>query len=447
MNHTPCPLNCRCLLAVGALLFLSHWSPTCALANPDPPASETAAAEEARLRWWRDAKFGMFLHWSPVSLQGTELSWSRKGRKPLDVTGDPAGPTADPEYDNLYRRFDPTSFDAGQWVRIAQDAGMRYMVLTCKHHEGFAMYPTRFRPEFSIAATPFKRDVVKELADACHAAGMRFGVYYSQRDWTHPDYGIGDNRKYVDFMNGQLRELLSQYGKVDVVWFDSYGTGDLEKFWRIGETWSLVKSLQPEAVINNRLAVLASYNQQPAPYRGDFDTPEQRIGGMQSARAWESCVTLVGGQWSYKPHGEMMELARVIQGLVLCATGDGNLLLNVGPMSTGEIEPRQAARLREVGDWLRKHGESLYGTRGGPLPNGKWGGTTQRGDKVWVHVLEWPGEELRLPALEGMVKSVRVLTGGDAIVANIPGQSLLINLPKAQRDALDTVIELTMQPR
>ncbi len=445
MNPTLGQLSCRIFLALCALIAAAPMLAAEEPAVANPPAIETPAARDARMQWWRDAKFGMFLHWSPVSIQGTELSWSRNGRKPLDVSGDPAGPSADPAYDSLHKQFNPTRYDARQWVKIAQDAGMKYMVLTCKHHEGFAMYPTKFRSDFSIAATPFKRDVVKELADACHAAGMRFGVYYSQRDWTHPDYGIGDNKKYVEFMNGQLRELLTDYGKVDVVWFDSYGTGDLEKFWQIGATWSLIKSLQPAAVINNRLAVLASYNQQPAPYRGDFDTPEQHIGAMQSARAWESCVTLVGGQWSYKPQGEMKGFAQVIRDLVVCVTGDGNLLLNVGPTPTGEIEPRQAVRLKEVGDWLKKYGESLYGTRGGPLRNGKWGGTTQRGDKVWIHVLEWPGEQLNLPALKESVKSARVLTGGDAKVVNTPGQGLLVTLPRAQQDAVDTVIELTLE--
>jgi alpha-L-fucosidase len=346
-------------------LLASGWV-RAAEVQKEPQVAETPAQRDARMQWFRDAKFGLFIHWSPVSIQGTELSWSRNGKNPLDISNDPAGPSADPVYDNLYKQFNPTKYNAKQWVKIAQDAGMKYMVLTCKHHEGFAMFHTKFRPDFSIAATPFKRDVVKELADACHEAGMRFGVYYSPRDWTNPDYGIGDNRKYVDFMNGQLRELLTNYGNVDIIWFDSYGHGDLEKFWQIGETWSLLKSLQPAAVINNRLAVLAGYNRQPAPYRGDYDTPEQSIGRMQTDRAWESCLCFVGGQWSYKPNGEMKSFAGVVRDLVSCVTGDGH-----------RVDPRQTTRCRPH----HRRGSSAQAvTQSGSLPAHGGGGKPRLAD-------------------------------------------------------------------
>jgi alpha-L-fucosidase len=409
-----------------------------------PQLHETKEQRDERMQWFRDAKFGLFIHWSPVSIQGTELSWSRNGKKPLDVTNDPAGPIDDPVYDNLYKQFNPTKYNAKQWVKIAQDAGMKYMVLTCKHHEGFAMFHTKFRPEFSIAATPFKRDVVKELADACHEAGMRFGVYYSPRDWTHPDYGIGDNKKYVKFMNGQLRELLTNYGKVDIIWFDSYGHGDLEKFWQIGETWSLLKSLQPAAVINNRLAVLAAYNQQPAPYRGDYDTPEQSIGRMQTDRAWESCICFVGGQWSYRPNGEMQGFSQVVRDLVSCVTGDGNLLLDVGPMPTGEIEPRQTDRLKEVGDWLKKYGEAVYGTRGGPYRNGTWGGSCHKGNKLYLHISEWPVEGLGFDPLSNKVIAARTLTGAPVTIKQ-NADEFAVEVARKDREKPVTVIELTLE--
>ena len=239
------------LVLVALISFISPVRAT------DPaPAEETAKQRDARMQWWREARFGMFIHWDMSSLAGTEISWSRKGSKPLDIRGEPAGYVEDPVYDNLYRKFNPQKFDAKQWVKIAQDAGMKYIVITAKHHGGFCMWDTKLT-DYSIMHTPFKRDVIKELSDECHEAGMRFGLYYSQRDWHHPDYGIGDNKMYHDYLHGQITELLSNYGKVDVVWFDSFGRGDSITFWHADELLALVKKLQPEAVINNRVGSYA----------------------------------------------------------------------------------------------------------------------------------------------------------------------------------------------
>ena len=322
--------------------------------------------------WWIDARYGMFIHWDMSSVAGTEISWSRQATKPLDIGGNPAGYVEDPNYDNLYKKFDPEKFDAKAWVQLAKNAGMRYIVYTAKHHGGFCMWDTKLT-DYNIMNTPFKRDVVKELAAACHAANMPFGIYYSPRDWHHPDYGIGDNAKYVAYMNGQLRELLTNYGKVDILWFDSYGRGDLVDFWKIGETWDLIKSLQPQIIINNRLAVLAKYNKQPEPYRGDMNTPEQRLGSFQNTRPWESCMCVVkakGGGWSYRPDGTVKSFEECLKTLVGCATGDGNLLLDVGPNAEGVIPADQADPLLKIGGWLSQYGESIYGTHGGPYLNG-----------------------------------------------------------------------------
>ena len=412
-------------------------------AKPAAPAQETQKQRDTRMKWWLEARYGMFIHWGVCSIKGIELSWPRGGSKPLDITGNPAGFVEDPVYDNLYKQFNPEKYDATEWVKIAKDAGMRYMVFTAKHHDGFCMWDTKLT-DYKITNTPFKRDVVKELADACHEAGMPLGLYYSPRDWHHPDYGIGDNKKYRDYMNGQLRELLSNYGKVDVIWFDSYGKGDLVNFWGIGETWNLIKSLQPDAIVNNRLAILGAYNHQPAPYQGDHDTPEQSIGRMQTSRPWESCLCFVGAQWSYKPNGEMYSLQQTIRSLVSCAAGDGNMLLDVGPMPDGRIEPRQADRLKEAGDWLKKYGDSIYGTRGGPYVNGKWGGSTRRGNTIYLHVFDWKGvETLRMAPLPAKVVSAKALTGGEVRFAQTE-KGLDLTLPKANRDAADTIIELTL---
>ncbi|MCX6227133.1 MAG: alpha-L-fucosidase, partial [Bacteroidia bacterium] len=289
--------------------------------------------------WFRDARFGMFIHWGPVSLTGGELSWCRGAKRPFDIGGggSPIETGWDrllvpaERYDNLYKEFNPVKFDADQWVKIAKEAGMKYMVFTAKHHDGFSNFHTKVS-DYNIMNTPFKRDIVKELSGACRRGGLKFGVYYSQRDWHHPDYLRGDNSKYNQFMTEQIRELLTNYGKIDILWFDSFGQSDLQRDWHIDELLTMARKLQPGILVNNRLAILGSYNKGPEKYWADFDTPEQRVGKYQTDRPWESCITLVGDQWSWKPNGQMFTLKECIDKLVMSGCGDGNLLLNVGPM-------------------------------------------------------------------------------------------------------------------
>ena len=434
--------------AVGCVLAIYLAGPAIMTAADVTPKAETQAAREARMAWWTEARFGMFIHWDMSSLAGTEISWSRKGSKPLDITGDPAGYVADPVYDNLYRQFNPQKFNATEWVGLAQAAGMKYLVFTAKHHGGFCMWDTRFT-DYSIRHTPFGRDVVKELADACHLAGLRLGLYYSPRDWHHPDYGLGDNRRYVDYMNGQVRELLTRYGKVDVIWWDSYGKGDLVNFWRIGETFDLVKKLQPDIVMNNRLAMLGDYNRQPASYVGDHDTPEQRLGEFQNTRPWESCMTLVrcpdGGGWSYRPDGKLRSLKECIQSLVSCASGDGNLLLDVGPNPLGEIPADQAGRLVQMGAWLKQAGTSIYHTHGGPYRNGEWGGSTCRDNTIFLHVFRWMGDRLGLAPLKAKVLHATNLSNPQAAPKiQQTSQALTVTLPADQQDQVDTILVLEL---
>jgi alpha-L-fucosidase len=400
-----------------------------------------------RMSWWLEARYGMFIHWDMSSIAGTEISWSRKGSKPLDITGDPAGYVEDPAYDSLYKNFNPTKFNAREWVALAKESGMKYIVFTTKHHGGFCMWDTKYT-DYNIMNTPFRRDVVRELAEACRKVKMPLGFYYSPRDWHHPDYGIGDNRKYVDYMNGQVRELLTNYGKVDVLWWDSYGRGDLTHFWRVGETFDLVQKLQPGILMNNRLAELGAYNQQPRPWMGDFDTPEQRLGEFQNTRPWESCMCVVdaaGGGWSYRPDGKVKTYAACMKTLLGCATGDGNLLLDVGPDSTGVIPADQAEALRKVGVWLKKYGESIYGTRGGPFRNGAWGGSTFKGNKVYLHVSQWNGQQLELPPLKAKITSFACLTAKTPdLKVEQTTQGIALSLPIARQDPIDTLICFTL---
>jgi alpha-L-fucosidase len=397
----------------------------------------------ASLRWWRNARFGLFVHWGPVSLKGTEIGWSRGAQVPVE------------EYDSLYHRFDPTNFNARRWARIARDAGARYLVLTTKHHDGFCLWDTRLT-DYNIMHTPFHRDVVKELSAACRAEGLVFCAYYSILDWHNPDYPLGSpggkTRKpspnmdrYVEYLRGQIAELIHNYGPLGILWFD----GEWEAPWTHERGIALYKycrQLQDSVLVNNRVAKgredMAGTTAAGA-FAGDYDTPEQRIGAFQTTRPWESCITLCQ-QWAWKPNDRMKSLQECVQTLVRTVGGDGNLLLNVGPMPNGEIEPRQVARLEELGHWLRRNGRSIYGTRGGPFKPGPWGASTHRGKTVYVHVLDWRGsDQLRLPALESKVLRAAVLHGGRVQVDQTPA-AVQITVPKAQQQELDTVIVLRL---
>jgi len=407
-----------------------------------PAFGQNDVTNQERLKWWREARFGMFIHWDMSSVAGTEISWSRLGPKPLDGSwGSPAGTGGDSIYDNLYKKFNPTKFDAKKWVEIAKNAGMKYVVFTAKHHGGFCMWDTKFT-DYSIMHTPFKRDVVKELSKACHKAGLHFGIYYSPRDWHHPDYGMGDNSKYETYMTGQLTELLTNYGQVDVVWFDSFGTGESINYWHADKVLELVRKLQPQTIINNRCNF---FGEHVPSLQADFDTPEQIIGSYQTNRNWESCMCVVdapGGGWSYRTDGKVKPLAECIRNLVACATGDGNLLLDVGPDSFGVIPADQANRLSQIGDWIRKYGFSIYGTEGGPFRNGSWGGCTFKGRKVYIHLFESAPDLLELPAFKETLVSVRNLTGGNVKVTAENEKVRIRSTPK-DRNSPDTIIELT----
>lgn len=403
---------------------------------------ESPEAFEARTAWWRDARFGLFIHWDMSSIAGTEISWSRGATKPLDIFGHPAGYVEDPMYDHLYKEFNPVEFDAAAWVRMAREAGMKYIVFTAKHHGGFCMWDTKLTG-YSIMNTPFKRDVVRELADACHRAKMPFGLYYSQRDWHHPDYGIGDNAKYHAYLMGQLTELLTNYGRIDIMWFDSFGHGDSIKYWKADEVLALVKRLQPQIVINNRAGF---FGQSIPSLRGDFDTPEERLGAFQNTRLWESCMCMItapGGGWSYRKDGVIKPFHDCLKMLVSCATGDGNLLLDVGPDARGVIPDDQAAVLKEFGQWTKQCGESIYSTRGGPWRNGPWGGSTHRGKTVYLHVFRWNGERLMLRPLQETIRKAEVLTGGKVAFAQTDTE-VTFTLARDQQDPVVTVLKLTL---
>ena len=391
-----------------------------------------------RLRWWQEARFGMFIHWGPVSLKGTEISWSRGGpRRGIAGTGEI--PVA--VYDSLYREFNPVRFNATEWAAIARSAGMKYIVLVAKHCDGFCMWRSAV-DTYGIAATPFGRDVCGELADAARAAGLRIGWYYSPMDWRDPDCRTDRNAIYVGKMQGHLRELLGRYGRVDVLWFDTDG-GPAP--WAQQETYALVRALQPGIIINNRLDMgsMQDYNDQRIGPEADYRTPEQHVGEFDHDHPWETCMTL-GTQWSWKPKDTIKTSAECIRILRRCVTGDGNLLLNVGPMPDGRIEPRQAAVLREIGAWLERYGESVYGTRGGPFRNGDWGGSTNRGTSVYLHIDKWNNREVVLPSLDAVVLRAAAVGGGESVEFHQSADGIKVRMPAGMTEGSLSVIKLEL---
>jgi alpha-L-fucosidase len=419
------------LILVGALLIHGAAAPAAERA-----ASETKEQREQRMAWWRSARLGMFIHWGPVSLKGTEISWSRansnpkcpnKGQVPVEV------------YDNLYREFNPVKFNADEWVNVGKDAGMKYVVLTAKHCDGFLLWHSKVS-DHNIAATPFQRDICAELSAAVRRQGLKLGWYFSPMDWRDPDFRTERNAAFVARMQGEVRELLTGYGQVDLLWFDYDG---LEPMYEQATTYPLVKELQPKILLTNRLDLgIGNNNTQVLSPYADYYTPEQAIGGYDDQRPWETCMTL-GTQWSWKPNDAIKSVTQVMAILARCVGGDGNLLLNVGPMPDGRIEPRQVEVLEGLGAWMRQNGESIYGTRGGPYKPGVFGSSTRKGNTIYVHALKWDGDTVTLPALPGKVIGGSLLAGGDVKVEQTPS-ALRLTVAPEHRAAGDTVVKLEL---
>ncbi|RPH31927.1 hypothetical protein EHM92_08870 [bacterium] len=420
-----------------ALAFFCVFASTLVFAQQEPFLKESPQQKQRRLAWWREARFGMFIHWGPVSLKGTEISWSRGGER-RGIEGKGEVPVE--VYDNLYKEFNPVKFNAKEWVSIARSAGMKYMILTAKHCDGFCLWHSKV-DDYSIANTPFKRDVCEELTSAAHKTGMKIGWYYSPMDWRDPNCRTERNDVYVKKMQGHLNELLGNYGKIDMLWFDT-DAGPAP--WDQPRTYELVRSLQPALIINNRLdmGTRQDYDNQYILPNADYATPEQRIGAFDDQHPWETCMT-IGSQWSWKPNDTIKTSEECIRILVQCVTGDGNLLLNVGPMPNGEIEPRQVAVLKEVGAWLKKYGESVYGTRGGPFKNGEWGGSTRKGSVVYLHIMKWKDGQVVLPALKAKIKKSATLTGG-ALEVKQTSKQVIVTMPQGQKQRGITIVRLDL---
>ena len=415
------------LIAVAALLLLGAVR---ADEQPTAQSARSKAPQEA-VEAWKDLRFGMFIHWGPVALTGHEIGWSRGRETPIE------------EYDNLYKRFNPEQFDADEWVRIAKAAGMKYIVLTTKHHDGFCLWPSEYT-DYDIGGSPFKRDVVGELAEACHKGGIGFGTYYSTCDWWHPSYPkgspagrtdkpTGDLKKYITYLKAQTSELIKKYGPLTTIWFD---VPREVKEHHNESTAVALRALQPHLLINNRV-----YNAEGDV--GDYDTPEQRVGTFNNTRPWETCMT-IAQQWAWKPNDRVKSLEQCLHALIGTIGGDGNFLFNVGPDALGVIEPEQVQRLEEMGTWIAKYTEGIHATRGGPFKPSGWGASTRKGNNIYLFISGWPNHGgLILPRVGSQILKVENLSG-DTVELIENETSYELRVPEKSRDTIATVIKLTI---
>ncbi|WP_079688381.1 alpha-L-fucosidase [Ohtaekwangia koreensis] len=400
--------------------------------------------------WFQDAKFGLFIHWGVYSVLGDGEWVMNEQQIPIKT------------YEKIPAFFNPTEFDAKAWVQTAKAAGMKYITITSKHHDGFAMWDSKVSDYNIVKKTPYGKDVLKMLAEECRKEGIKLFFYHSHLDWHHPDYfprgktggswtgrpESGEWFKYLDYMDAQLTELLTNYGDVAGIWFDGlWDKKDAD--WRLSKTYSLIHKLQPAALVGN--------NHHVAPYDGeDFQmfekdlpghnttgfSPEQKIGDLPK----ETCET-INYSWGFnlKDQGHKSK-KELIQYLIKAAGYGANFLLNVGPMPNGKIQTEHVEKLKLMGEWLAANGETIYGTRGGPLSARDWGVTTQKGNKVYIHILDWQDESLIIPSWGKKIKSAKLFKDKSAVKFTENAEfGIILKIPKAKLDEIDTIVELELK--
>jgi len=407
--------------------------------------------------WFDTARFGLFVHWSHSSQQGIEVSWPLVGG---DLGPPFSGDVPVDAYHATAATFNPQGWDARELARMAKRLRMQYAILTTKHHDGYAMYHTKHSTH-SVQHSPFRRDIAREFFDAMRDEGLRVGVYYSLIDWHHPDYPAftdadkpylpgkwpkprpGAWERFREFMFAQVRELLTGYGKIDVIWFDGYWERSAEQ-WQARELGEMIRSLQPEILINDRL-----------PGCGDFTTPEQFVPAQPPSGPWETCMTL-NESWGYNPGDNSWKSARqLIHTLCEVAGRGGNLLLNVGPMGDGRLEPRAVERLAAIEGWMSRNGESIIGTTPGLEPWQCYGPSTRSGERVYVHLLLRPYDTVTVRGIRiRRLRSARALSTGeelrfetrssiiDAMFNTDPVGEATISVPEPAIDSYATVLAL-----
>ena len=428
-------------------------------------ATPAEATKPDKLAWWQDARFGMFIHFGVYSSLGRG-EWVRSVEK-ISVEA----------YDPFFKRFDPVDFDARALAKLAKAAGMKYAVMTAKHHDGFCLFDSKLT-DYKSTANAAKRDLVREFVDAFRAEGLKVGLYYSLLDWHHPDYPhFGDNHhperdnvawkdrpadfsRYIKYMHGQVAEIVRNYGKLDILWFDfSYGkmTGEV---WQSTKLLQIVRNAQPGVIINNRLG---GDGVSTGLATGDFSTPEQDIpstaplGSTGKVLPWETCLTL-NNSWGYNRGDHHWKSAKqIVSALVNAVSKGGNLLLNVGPDGRGRLPEDSVRVLREVGDWMRLNGESVYGAGAANIPKPEFGHFTQKNNRLYVHVTDPPIGQIIVPGVRDRIGFVSVLSDRAEAFTSLSkfgrdsGKDVFINVAKPVHhtfllpNAIDTVFEIELK--
>ncbi len=402
--------------------------------------------------WFQDAKFGLFVHWGVYSVmagggdQGV-AEWIMN-QKEIPIK----------QYEKLPAFFNPTEFDPIAWVSMVKKAGMQYITITSKHHDGFAMYDSKVSDYNVVDQTPYGKDVLKQLKTECDKQGIKLFFYYSQLDWHHPNYfprgrtgknytgrkKNGDWNQYIDYMNTQLTELLTNYGEIGGIWFDGmWDKPDAE--WRLEETYNLIHDLQPGAMIGS--------NHHIAPFPGeDFqmferDLPGENTMGFNKTETiselpLEMCETM-NGSWGFNIKDNYYKTSKqLIQTMVKAAGYGANFLLNTGPMPNGKIQPENVDTLMVMGDWLKQYGEAIYDTRKGPIKPNEWGATTQKGNTIYIHVLELGEKTLEIPALDQKIKSITFFDDGSKVKYKKSGKGVVLQIPSDKRNEIDTILKI-----
>jgi alpha-L-fucosidase len=390
----------------------------------DPSASVPTADQQRRMAWWHQARFGMFIHFGLYAAHGRH-EWA------MEMEAIPVA-----EYQRFTEGFKPAPGSPRKWARLARAAGMKYMVLTSKHHEGFCNWDTKLT-NYNAAKYGPKRDLIAEYVEAARAEGLRVGFYYSLMDWHHPDGARcatdeAARRRLVDYTHGLVRELMTNYGKIDILWYDVSWPLDAAGWESEKMNW-MVFQLQPDIIVNNRNAL-----------PGDFSTPEQTIKAEEGGRAWESCMTL-NDSWGYHAADDNWKTPRtVIRNLLTCARDGGNYLLNIGPQPDGGIPPESERILREAGAWITRHGEAIHGADICRVKRSVYALFTRKGNTLYMHVYFWPkGGDVAISGLKAKVLSARVLkTGQVATVTQDGFRTHITGLPDAAPDSPVTTIAL-----